>query len=976
MPGRAISRALCVLHYPYMFGGMRRVFRKAAPTALMLGLFVGVGVLLHASFPSIAYAQEEAKDFLFSSSVVTFIGNMMAQFVNWIGDMVGSLTLMIIEVIVVNVLNYNNFSNSTIVTLGWTLTRDMVNMFAVIVLLILAIKTMFGQGGSALQQHLPRFFMGIVAANFSRTLCGLAIDASQVVMMTFVNALMSIAAGNFAQLMVMPQATTYSSETFQGATEAGVTLVTLASNIANAYAKMLVQVAVMIVILLLAIAFIWRIVVLWIALIMAPLAGFSWGSKEIVGFLGRFYSEWMGAFVPPLVLGPMLTFFLYLALAASSNGNLAQAEAFPEPKERTTYGQITLEVFESTNFTGLMIAIVFLLLGLQESAKVAAKMGGLAAMAINDKTGRRVLTAGARVSGATVGAAAKLGTRAGLKGASALGSGIELAGDRVGARLGGKMGNLVAGAGMVGGAFGSLARRADEQVRMIPTDASKLPGYAKNRGAAVAKAGSELTTKLGSDLSRGIANNVKSPALASALNALGPNALLAAGSALHTQEHHISEAEAKAAKERVGHMTDQEKAARLIQSLNGTGEKSVEAFADAEHLKGLLFKDKNFENIFKGEVGADFDGHVGTLLSQFQHEDDAGHLSIEKEAWDKMRSKYTDIYAKTAGQDAAKKFIASDDFNIKSMRKEAVTSPEVAFALASVTTGEKKDGKYQTKFDQLNDKQKEQVRGASAQVFNSFSANMFTAADPAAPGGGSVHGGNVDDYARAFSRMEGSATTLDAATAGVIATQLRDIERDPARAKNFQEEELAAIRKNLVASGHVTLEDTYGGQVYDPATFNLTNRKNFKALVGDDAGVLRLIDDAALNDASKDTTKTAFEALSKDSIEKMKDMVEAGARTKAETQQALTKMKTLLDAMEAKARNGVSKADLDDLATKIRQAGSDVQTATTDADRQKFQTIQAALESQRKAMIDQMDSDALTKIKGLRASHEATERYL
>lgn len=973
-----------------MFGGIQRLFSRCGKTALVLVLFVGIGLMLHAAVPSVTYATGyEPPDSSWSSAFVNFVGTTLAQIINFLGDGIGSLTLVIIEVIVVNILNYNNFSSSSIVTLGWTLTRDMVNMFAVIVLLILAVKTMIGQTANAWQQHLPRFFLGIVFANFSRTLCGLAVDASQIVMMTFVNALMSIAAGNFAQLMVMPQATTYSSETFQGATEAGVTLVTLAANIANAYMKLLVQVAVMLVILLLAIAFIWRIIVLWIAFIMAPLAAFSWGSKEIVGFLGRLYQEWMGSFVPPLILGPMLAFFLYLALAASSNGNLAKAEAFPEPEKRTTYGQITLEIFESTNFTGLLLAIVFLLMGLKESAKTAAKMGGLAAMALNDKTGKRVLGLGARVSGATVGNVAKLSARGALKAGSLAGSGIQLATNKLTAGRTDAFSSAVRGVGGLAGAAGSVAGAVDKQVGLIPTDVTKMPGYAKNRAAAVAKETGKVASGLGAGLSGAIARNVSNPALASALNAMGPSALLAAGSTLSTQEHHISEAEAKAAKERVSHMTQEEKAARLQQALDGTGEKSVEAMADAQNLKGMLLNDKAFADSFKEaseniEAGS-FDRHVGKVLHDLQHEDEAGHLSVDKATWDKARNKYLDLYTHAASGEKVQAFLKSDDFKSSSIRKEAVTNPDVIFALASSVTPDKKDGKFVTRLDQLNDKQKDQVQAASNTVVGSFTADMFTQSTAAgAARGVSASGGNVDDYVRAFSRLEGDGTTLDASTAAALEGQLLDIESDASRAKNFHEDELAAIRKNLVqaaaaaggsVAGKSQLDASFDtGNTYD-AAYNLRDRKKFKSFVREDPSAIRHIPNAALNNVDHDVSKATFDAMSKESFEKMKNMVDAGARSVKETTDALQKMKIVLDAKESKARNGVTEAQVKALLADITSAATALKAATV-ADRAAREADLQAAKANHEATIAGMDKDAMDKIKVLRNSLEATERYL
>lgn len=974
-----------------MFGGIRRLFSRLGATALVLVFFVGMGLAL-TSVPLIAYAEEyKPAGSTLPSVAINLIGDTLAQIIDFLGNAVGSLTLVIIEVVVVNVLNYNNFSNSNIVTLGWTITRDMVNMVAVIVLLILAVKTMIGQTANAWQQHLPRFFLGIVFANFSRTLLGLVVDASQIVMMTFVNALMSIAAGNFAQLLVMPQATTYSVPTLERATNAGEQLITLGANIANAYVKLLVQVTVMVVMLLLAIAFIWRIVMLWIAFIMAPLAGFSWGAKEIVGFLARVWQEWIGATVPPLVLGPMLSFFLYLALAASSNGNLAKTQAFPEPEKRTTYGQITLEVFESTNFTGLLIAIVFLLLGLQQSAKVASKMGGLASMMLNEKTAGRVLRAGGYVAGKTVGSAAKITTRGALKAGGLVGAGLQLGANKLTSGRSDILSKGVRLGGAVMGGLGTVASAADKQVGLIPTNVMDMPGYAKNRGAAIAKGAGNLATKAGTNMARGVGfvaggaeklgsaiarganaspenvekfggmlKNATAAGLLSLPLPLGANAMLKTGSFLGAQEHHISEAEEKAAKERVSHMTQDERAERLRQALQGIGEKSVEASADASHLKGLLLKDKKFNDTFKESIGPDeYEKSMKQIFRDLQHEDEAGHLSIEKETWDKARSKYADIFVAAAGQDNAKKFFASKEFDIKSIRDSGIKEPGLLFALAATQTGDKKDGKFITRFDQMSDRQKDQASGASQKMYEAFNKmDNFS-----------------QDSMRAFSRLEGNASTLDADTALQIRTRLAAIERNSAK-EGFAESEIAAIKKNLVASGHQSLKDVYGGEVYNPTTFEVKNRKNFKELVGDDMSVLHQVDDVALDDAAKDSAKTVFEGLSKESIEKMKDMVQSGARSRGVVEDALKKVTIVLDAFEKKAMNGVTREDLKEIQEQIKAAGEAVKKAESPDDKELHQKKQEALAVRHKALVDQMDIDALVKIKGLRSSQEATKRYL
>ncbi|MEK9156984.1 MAG: hypothetical protein AAB448_02530, partial [Patescibacteria group bacterium] len=563
----------------------------------------------------------------------------------------------------------------------------------------------------------------------------------------------------------------------------------------------------------------------------------------------------------------------------------------------------------------------------------------------------------------------------------------------------------------------SASSALDKQVALIPTNVMDMKGYAKNRGAAMAKAGSKLATGVGNvqagvaddlsgivgklgggaaglvgasaDSQKKFGNMLKRASEAGMLSLpLGANAMLGAGSYLNTQEHQVSEAEAKAAKERVSHMTKEEKAARLRQFIQGTGEKSIEATADAGQLKGLLFSDKAFAESFKKtsekvEAGS-FDKHVAKVLQDLQHEDEAGHLSVDKETWDKARTKYLDLYTHAAPREKVQEFIKSDDFKSNMIRNEAVTNPDVIFALASSVTSEKKDGKFVTRLDQLNDRQKDQVQGASNEVMKSFSPAMFTE-DPAAPGSGlNASGAKIDDHARAFSRLGGDGATLGAAMVTTLTAQLKAIEADPNRAKNFHEDELAAIRKNLIqataktfgtAAASARLGTSFAaGTTYD-ASYNLSDRKKFKSFVTEDPSAIRHVEDAALNNADYDVSKATFDAMSKESFEKMKNMVSAGARSSTEVKDALKKMKIVLDAKEIKARNGVTEAQVKALLKDITDAATALKAASI-LDREAREADLQAAKANHDATIAGMDKGAMDKIKELRSSLDATQRYI
>ena len=95
----------------------------------------------------------------------------------------------------------NNFIGATAVVEGWKIVRDICNMFFVLILLIIAIGTILQQEKYPLPKLLPQFITMAIMINFSKTICGILIDAAQVVMLTFVGAFSGAAGGNFFALL-------------------------------------------------------------------------------------------------------------------------------------------------------------------------------------------------------------------------------------------------------------------------------------------------------------------------------------------------------------------------------------------------------------------------------------------------------------------------------------------------------------------------------------------------------------------------------------------------------------------------------------------------------------------------------------------------------------------------------------------------------------------------------------------------------
>lgn len=321
----------------------------------------------------------------FATSPLDSVALILASIIQNITAAIGRFILLIIESIVIPILGYNGFYNSNITNLGWSLVRDVVNMFVVVVLLVIAVMTIVGYSHANWTQSLPRLFLAIVLVNFSKLICGLAIDISQVIMFTFVNAIVSIAAGNFASMLGLSNFGKFGYDFLGKINETGEGIQAFMF-LGGAYLQFIIYIAILAVMLLLAIAFVWRIVILWILIIMSPMAFFSWGISDVFHSAKSAYSQWMTKFTSALTFGPILVFFLWLSLAASSGSTLAKTEDFPFPEEENSAG-LELESFTTTNFLGMFLALAILIAGMQQAASAAKGMEGFASAVLSEKNG-------------------------------------------------------------------------------------------------------------------------------------------------------------------------------------------------------------------------------------------------------------------------------------------------------------------------------------------------------------------------------------------------------------------------------------------------------------------------------------------------------------------------------------------------------------------------------------------------------------
>lgn len=328
---------------------------------------------------------------------------------------------------------YNNFIREEGVVLGWTTMRDLCNMFFIIILLLIALATILKIQSYGYRQLLKRFVIIAVLINFSRTIVGVLIDFSQIVMLTFVRVIEKTVASDLIVALGLDQLFRHDG----GANWDQVAMFAVAA----------IMMGIMVVVILGIIAIlIMRIVSLWVLIVLSPLAfvSFTFPKTE------KYFNQWTEELGKNLFAGPALAFFLWLSLAIVGSGKIN--ESFGEKTSDYSDANVVSNATSPANALNFIVGIGVLLAGIKMT-----QTSGVAGAAF----------AGTMVAGA-VGATKRLGKRAAKGSAQLAGKGA------------GKVGKLAwsgtSGEGMVKGGLSRVRGKLGAAI------AQKGPGITKRWG--------------------------------------------------------------------------------------------------------------------------------------------------------------------------------------------------------------------------------------------------------------------------------------------------------------------------------------------------------------------------------------------------------------------------------------------------------------------------------------------------------------
>jgi len=284
-----------------------------------------------------------------------------------IAELLQSITLAALELFM-QVAEYNNFTQENTVQLGWTMVRDVANMFFIVALLVIAFANILGVENYEMKTTLPRLFLMAILVNFSKLICGIIIDAAHVFTITFLNAVSASAGGNLVGAFGLGELWNTSASEFENLRTksflSGVyaVLITLLTAFTiGAYFVMILG----------------RMVVLWILIILSPLAFIA----NVLPKTQSIAQDWWGRFIRHVMVAPVIVFFLWLAFATLGTGDagssvIGQGQDLPDD---ATLENVTVGLADWDKLLTFVITVGFLWAGLEVAQNKLGTRGAGAA---------------------------------------------------------------------------------------------------------------------------------------------------------------------------------------------------------------------------------------------------------------------------------------------------------------------------------------------------------------------------------------------------------------------------------------------------------------------------------------------------------------------------------------------------------------------------------------------------------------------
>ena len=282
------------------------------------------------------------------------------------------------------------------ITQAWEAVRGLINMFYLLILVFLAITTILRVNQFNDKKLFFKVIVSAILVNFSMAITLVVIDFSNLIMVYFASAIQNLDLINtFFNNIGM-------ADNFLGNKNTSWFLAAGANMI-----EFIINIVIAVMVLFTAISLLIRLVAYWVLIILSPLAFFSIAVPGSSSF-----NEWREKLIHYSFYGPIMLFFIWLALALSSY----LKDAFTHAEGIDGWNGFV-------RFLTSYITVIYLLYYGHDKSKSMAKKAGDTVGMLMDKGGKYAVTAGKGAAMLTpigwAGAGAKSGGTALYTGAKA-----------------------------------------------------------------------------------------------------------------------------------------------------------------------------------------------------------------------------------------------------------------------------------------------------------------------------------------------------------------------------------------------------------------------------------------------------------------------------------------------------------------------------------------------------------------------------
>ncbi|MBU2082054.1 hypothetical protein KKH14_01355 [Patescibacteria group bacterium] len=248
-----------------------------------------------------------------SGKVLLFISSSISMIFGTIFGVILYLEALLIDY-VLSPANFS-FTNSPVVTLGWGITRDLANMFFILILLVIAFATVLKIQSYAIKQLWWKVLVAALLINFSLVIAGVVIDFTQILTGFFLNQITGDGSiGTMTtKLASSMQILNFYNPAAPNSLGSGI-LQFGASAIAALVGIILTLVGLVITVFVfgaLAVFLIIRVLYIWFLLIVAPIAWMLW----IIPATSGYFKQWWDKFIQWTFFAPVYVFMMYLSLS-------------------------------------------------------------------------------------------------------------------------------------------------------------------------------------------------------------------------------------------------------------------------------------------------------------------------------------------------------------------------------------------------------------------------------------------------------------------------------------------------------------------------------------------------------------------------------------------------------------------------------------------------------------------------------------